>query len=55
MALIPIQFLPASRDRTRLLKVTQDTLNVDKSDFIERKAALPQGRDKTRSNSFVGY
>ena len=39
MALIPIKFLPASRDRTRLLKVTQDTLNVDKSDFVERKAA----------------
>ena len=39
MALIPIKFLPASRDRTRLLKVTQDTLNVDKSDFVERTAA----------------
>ena len=39
MALVPIKFLPASRDRNRLLKVTQDTLNVDKSDFIERTAA----------------
>jgi hypothetical protein len=37
--LVPIKFLPASRDRNRLLKVTQDTLKVDNSDFIERRAA----------------
>ena len=49
--LIPIKFLPASRDRNRLLKVTQ-ILNVDKSDFVERKAAYYH-KEGTNTQQFL--